>query len=98
MVRRSVARAVTRVEERRGAPLPERFAVLERRRLEEILTAWLELEKGREAFEVIQPESERDGSVSGIHFKVKIDRIDRLTGHGDGERDVIIDYKTGISS
>jgi probable DNA repair protein len=94
VVRQSVARAVTRVEERRGAPLPERFAVLERRRLEEILTAWLELEKGREAFEVIQPEGERDGNVGGIHFKVKIDRIDRIAG----ERDVIIDYKTGLTS
>ena len=98
VVQQSVARAVARLEDRRGAPLPERFAALERRRLEEILTAWLELEKGREAFEVIQPESERDGSVGGIHFKVKIDRIDRLTGHGDGERDVIIDYKTGMTS
>jgi probable DNA repair protein len=98
VVRQSVARAVSRVEERRGAPLPERFPALERRRLEEILTAWLELEKRREAFEVIQPEGEREGNVGGIHFKVKIDRIDRITGHSDGERDVIIDYKTGMTN
>jgi len=91
VVRQSVTRAVTRFEERRGAPLPERFAALERRRVENIVTEWLELEKGREPFEVIKPEGEQVAEVGGIHFKVKIDRIDRIAG----ERDVIIDYKTG---
>ncbi len=32
--------------------------------------------------------------MGGIHFRVKIDRIDRIAG----ERDVIIDYKTGTPS
>lgn len=93
-VRRAVALAIQRFEEDRGASLPERFAALERRRLERILTDWLELEKRREPFEVIKPEGERDAEVGGIHFRVKIDRIDRIAGG----RDVIIDYKTGTSS
>ncbi len=90
VVRQAVARAVAHFEDRRGAPLPERFAELERERLEEILCGWLELEKRRGPFEVIQPEEERTAEVGGIRFKVKIDRIDRISG----ERDLIIDYKT----
>jgi probable DNA repair protein len=94
MVRQAVAMAVERFANDRGAPLPERFAALERRRLERIVSDWLELEKLREPFEVIKPEGERDAEVGGIHFRVKIDRIDRIIG----ERDVIIDYKTGTPS
>jgi probable DNA repair protein len=94
LVRQAVASAVERTERHRGAPLPERFAALERRRLEQIVSDWLEIEKRREPFEVIRPEGERDAEVGGIHFRVKIDRIDRIA---DG-RDVIIDYKTGSPS
>jgi len=95
-----VVRAVARLEERRGAPLPERFAALERRRLEEILTAWLELEKGREAFEVIQPEGEREGNVGGIHLAEAVEAFGyrfvgdedvflRLLGEREDERLVV---------
>ena len=94
VVRRSVAWAVARLEERLGAPLPERFAALEHRRLEHIVTDWLEIEKRREPFEVVKPEGERNAEVGGIHFKVKIDRVDRI----DDGRDVIIDYKTSLQS
>jgi RecB family exonuclease len=97
VVRTAVASAVRRFEEDRGAPLPERFAALERRRLERIVNDWLDLEKRREPFEVIKPEGERDAEVGGIHFRVKIDRIDRIDRIA-GERDVIIDYKTGTPS
>ena len=94
VVRTAVASAVRHFEEDRGAPLPERFAALELRRLERVVNDWLELEKRREPFEVIKPEGERDAEVGGIHFRVKIDRIDRIAG----QRDVIIDYKTGTTS
>ena len=94
VARTAVASAVRRFEEERGAPLPGRFASLERRRLERIVNDWLELEKRREPFEVIKPEGECEAEIGGIHFRVKIDRIDRIAG----ERDVIIDYKTGTPS
>src|SRR5450759_1888055 len=100
VIRHSVVREVARLEERRGAPLPERFAALERRRLEEILTAWLELEKGREAFEVIQPEGEREGNVGGIHLAEAVEAFGyrfvgdedvflRLLGEREDERLVV---------
>ena len=60
MVRQAVARAVTRVEERRGAPCPNASPPWSGDDWKRSLTAWLELEKGREPFEVIQPESERE--------------------------------------
>jgi ATP-dependent helicase/nuclease subunit B len=91
-VRRSVDYGIDRLEQSRGAALPRRFAELERERLQRLIMDWLEFEKTRLPFEVVQPEEERFAEVSGIRFKVKIDRIDRLT---DG-REVIIDYKTGM--
>lgn len=90
-IRGSIETALARFEQERGSALPPRFADLERARLQRLLTDWLEFEKKREPFEVVQPEGERFAEVSGIRFKVKIDRIDRLS---DG-REAIIDYKTG---
>ena len=82
--------AIERFEQRRGAALSERFAQLERRRLAQLATDWLEVEKLREPFEVVEPEGEREAEVGGIRFRLKLDRIDRLQ---DGS-DVIVDYKT----
>jgi ATP-dependent helicase/nuclease subunit B len=91
-VQQAVEHAMKRFELDRGAALPRRFAALERERLQRLILDWLELEKTRQPFEVVQPESELFAEVSGIRFKVKIDRIDRLPDH----REVIIDYKTGM--
>ena len=91
-VKRAVEYAMNRFALDRGAALPRRFAALERERLQQLALDWLELEKTRQPFEVVQPESELFAEVSGIRFKVKIDRIDRLPD----DREVIIDYKTGM--
>ncbi len=64
-------------------------------RLTALVTQWLETEALREAFEVEQVE---DGThiarFGGVEFKVRIDRVDRLS---DGGR-VLIDYKTGMAT
>jgi RecB family exonuclease len=86
--------AIARFEERRGAPLPERFAAVELRRLKKVTAEWLEVEKAREPFEVVEPEKEREAEVGGVRFRLKLDRIDRLQ---DGS-DVIVDYKTGFKT
>ena len=91
VIRTAVAESVAALETDRGAALPLRFAGLERRRLEKLVTEWLEIEKQRPPFELVEQEDERFVELGGIPCKVKIDRIDRLP---DG-RDVIIDYKTG---
>jgi ATP-dependent helicase/nuclease subunit B len=91
LIRRAVDTAVARFELERGSAISARFAALERERLRQLISEWLEIEKLRQPFEVVQPEGERFAQVSGIRCKVKIDRIDRLA---DG-REIIIDYKTG---
>jgi probable DNA repair protein len=91
----AAARALHLWAEEHGRSLPERFAALEQRRLERLLAEWLEIEKQRPPFEVLEPESEREVELSGIRARVRIDRIDRLLADG---REVIIDYKTGRAS
>jgi len=94
VIRKAAASAIARIEDERGAPLPARFLALEQQRIERVVVEWLELEKTRPPFEVIQPEGECRGELKGVRFKVRIDRIDRLA---DG-REVVIDYKSGSPS
>ena len=94
LIEHATEQAIRSIEKDRGAPLPEHYAMLERQRLQQLIAEWLEIEKAREPFEVVEPERERKVEVSGIRCKVKIDRIDRLP---DG-RELIIDYKTGETS
>jgi probable DNA repair protein len=91
-VLRAVDCAINRFELERGTALPKRFASLERERLRKLMVEWLEFEKFRPPFEVVQPESELFAELNGIRFKVKIDRIDRLPD----SREIILDYKTGM--
>jgi probable DNA repair protein len=94
VIRKAAASAIARIEDERRAPLPARFLALEQQRIERVVVEWLELEKTRPPFEVIQPEGECRGELKGVRFKVRIDRIDRLA---DG-REVVIDYKSGSPS
>jgi ATP-dependent helicase/nuclease subunit B len=87
----AVRSAIAAVSERRGDPLPERFGALEEQRLGRILGGWMEAEKNRQPFTVIESEAEHYAVAGGVCARVKVDRVDRLE---DG-RDVIIDYKTG---
>ncbi|MGC8794018.1 MAG: PD-(D/E)XK nuclease family protein [Bryobacteraceae bacterium] len=78
----------------RRTDLGPRLIELERRRLKELLAAWLEHEKSSEPFLVVAREQERDIELGGVRTTVKVDRVDRLP---DG-REVILDYKTGECS
>jgi ATP-dependent helicase/nuclease subunit B len=64
---------------------------LERRRLERLLTDWLEIEKARPPFTVLEREEKHSVDLGGLRITTRIDRVDALE---DG-RQVIIDYKTG---
>jgi probable DNA repair protein len=67
------------------------LAALELERLARLARDWLELERLREPFEVIQIEEEKNLQVGALSLRGRIDRLDRLA---DGSH-ALIDYKTG---
>lgn len=67
------------------------FAELERARLARLAREWLEVERGRPAFEVVAREEKRALQAGGLEFSGRIDRMDRLA---DGTH-ALVDYKTG---
>ena len=63
----------------------------EKERVKRVIKKYIDLEKDREFFEVIETESETKVEIDGLKFSTRIDRMDRLK---DGSK-LIIDYKTG---
>jgi hypothetical protein len=70
-----------------------RFAEIERERLITIVCDWLELEKARAPFRVVEREQKKELEVGGVHVSVRVDRVDELEMGGR----VVVDYKTGAS-
>ena len=68
----------------------ERSRTLEQARLHDLLTEWLELERDRPDFTVLEREEQRSVDVGGLTLQIKADRVDRLA---DGTH-AILDYKT----
>ena len=69
------------------------YLALEAQRILKLLQAWLNLEKQRLPFKVLDNELETDIELAGIRFKIKVDRIDDVNGDW-----IILDYKTGKAS
>lgn len=69
----------------------ERLREVERERLQKLVGEWLEIEKEREPFAVIETEEKREHEVGGLRITLRSDRMDELA---DGRR-IIVDYKTG---
>ncbi|WP_161635174.1 PD-(D/E)XK nuclease family protein [Desulfovermiculus halophilus] len=87
----AVDRAVREMRGKRPLSLSKEYAVLERRRLMDLLAEWLDLERRRSPFQVHSLEKRLDVSIGGLQLNVAADRIDRL----DNGKLVVIDYKTG---
>ena len=66
------------------------YRALEQRRLEKLIGQWLEQEKQRSAFEVINLESKASIRFGDLEISLRIDRVDRI-----GDKLLIIDYKSG---
>lgn len=78
---------------------PERFGktlrAMERARLRDVILQWLAHERRRlEPFEVMQVEHAVSLTFEGLDLRLIIDRVDRVQTQ-DGERYLILDYKTG---
>ena len=71
--------------------LPARYLDLEKQRLTRLVTAWLDFESTRISFEVLKTEAERTVTLAGLNFKLRLDRLDRLSD----ESVLVIDYKSG---
>lgn len=70
----------------------DRLQALELIRLSSLVRAWLEYEKQRPPFHVIEQEKTTELTVGGRQVHVRIDRIDALPQGGK----LLIDYKTGL--
>jgi probable DNA repair protein len=73
--------------------LPPVIASAEALRLPEIAAQWIEtFERTRPPFTVMRAEAKATVELGGLTFRLKLDRVDRLS---DGSS-AIIDYKTGL--
>ncbi|HEY8069035.1 MAG TPA: PD-(D/E)XK nuclease family protein [Burkholderiales bacterium] len=72
-----------------------RFAELEKQRLVRLAGEWLEIERGRKPFEVVQIEQKRPIAIGGLSFDGRIDRMDKLLEGESAGTHALIDYKTG---
>jgi ATP-dependent helicase/nuclease subunit B len=81
----------TQMSSRATESMPQSYLALEETRLIKLVTEWLDYERGRIPFNVLDTEQKTSVSVDGLPLKVRLDRIDRLI---DGSL-LVIDYKSG---
>ena len=86
--------AIREMRSQRPRSMPAEFTTLEHQRLINLILEWLQLETGRDSFQVQALEKRLDIHIQGLNINVVVDRIDRLQ---DGKL-VIIDYKAGRHS
>ncbi len=91
LVRDQVGETLVEVSRRYPRTFTKRFQEMEAERLHAQVLEWLEREKHREPFRVIEREASHEMTVGRLGVRLRIDRIDELE---DGRR-VVIDYKTG---
>jgi probable DNA repair protein len=89
----AAAQAIAEESARGTEILTGRFATIERARLIRMLREWLQYERERAPFEVVERERKRQVIWSGLAMNVRLDRLDRLA---DGTH-ALIDYKTGAA-
>lgn len=89
-----IDKAVTQTASRHKATMTHAFCKLEKARLNDLLLQWLEEEKRRGSFRVLENECEVHWQQSGLQLDLRIDRID-LTESGQL---VLVDYKTSRST
>ena len=90
-LRRHIRDALAKFSESATEPWQKSLLAIEAERLEERLLEWLEQEKLRPDFTVMQTESTLEGAqMGGIELRCRVDRIDRVA-----QGVVLVDYKTG---
>jgi ATP-dependent helicase/nuclease subunit B len=87
----SAREAIEQVKRYRHDALSGRFAELEHERLVKTTREWLDIERARGDFEVVEIEEKHSLEFGGVSVNVKLDRVDRVPA---GQH-VVIDYKSG---
>ncbi len=91
LLEKSIESALFPLQQKRRDLMSPVFIALEKGRLQALIQHWVAVEKERPDFHIHQLEQNLEINFAGLALKLKIDRIDEITG---GEK-VIIDYKTG---
>lgn len=96
---RLIGHCITRaLDEYVGTQEPSRalatFRELEQARLERLVHAWLEVERGRPAFRVFQHEESKEVNIEGLLLGLRVDRIDVFEDLSHEGTYAMIDYKT----
>lgn len=78
-------------QEKLPRTLTPRYRKLEQNRMFRLCERFIQLEKKREPFQVVEKEMVSQVKVSNLLLQIRLDRVDR-DEHG---RDILIDYKTG---
>jgi len=91
MIATAIDKALQQMKDEFSVNLPTQIIKIERRRLQQLLQAWLALEKQRADFVVKDCEATHTLNIEGLEITCRIDRIDML----EDNNLVVIDYKTG---
>jgi probable DNA repair protein len=78
---------LTRIQE----AMPARYLELEATRLTRLVVEWLNYERARIDFDVVDTEARATRTIAGLTLDLRLDRLDRLTD----DSLLVIDYKTG---
>jgi probable DNA repair protein len=89
---RAAEASLARARQRRPGAVSDALLILERERLMNLVSRWLQLEiDSRAEFEVVAIEERRAMRIGPLELNGRLDRVDRLAGGCA----VVIDYKTG---
>ncbi|MDG2176238.1 MAG: PD-(D/E)XK nuclease family protein [Gammaproteobacteria bacterium] len=86
--------AVIETAARHKFTMTEKYCALEKRRLHDLLLQWLEEERLRGSFTVLDSECETTWQFQNLTLKLRIDRIDKTAE----DKLVLVDYKTSRST
>jgi probable DNA repair protein len=93
LVESASSRAIAEAHGKGAASLTGRFARIEQERLCRVVMEWLQYERERSTFAVVEREASRHVQLRGLSMSLRLDRMDRLA---DGTH-ALIDYKTGVA-
>jgi probable DNA repair protein len=91
LIEESLTKALRRLARKRPDLVGKGVLELESARLQNLLSAWIAIERERPDFEVVDCEKRVELKLAGIDFSFQMDRIDRAQEGGL----ILIDYKTG---